>query len=369
MARFDELVALESLARLRPDLTTGFSHAGWNRDRYPDLDTLDAGKSITVADLEGPGVIRRIHSTRHAPASLFARGLILEIYFDDADEPAVRCPVADFFGDGCNGGDMNATHGPRDFSSLFLELAPWSYNCYFPMPFKHRARVIIRNDTDEDAINYSFVEWEPLPKWRDDYGYFHATYYRKTFRLLADTDETFLEIQGKGHIIGRQYSIATDDPAFKGFAYVMEGNNEVDIDGRDRALDYLGTEDSFGFSWGFIRPFIGLRAGMPLVQHEDPALLSIYCFYDHNPIRFNHSLRWHINWSTERHFHGDLEHVTNGYWDLVHKPSRESGGCWVDYATVHYWYQDSPAGFTHRPLRPLEERTKPLLHPNKPASD
>ena len=31
----------------------------------------------------------------------------------------------------------------------------------------------------------------------------------------------------------------------------MEGNNEIDIDGRQRVIDYLGTECSFGFCWGF----------------------------------------------------------------------------------------------------------------------
>ena len=37
------------------------------------------------------------------PAELFARGIVLEIYFDGAKTPAVHCPVADFFGDGCGG--------------------------------------------------------------------------------------------------------------------------------------------------------------------------------------------------------------------------------------------------------------------------
>ncbi|HNQ87993.1 MAG TPA: DUF2961 domain-containing protein [Verrucomicrobiota bacterium] len=50
-----------------------------------------------------PGIIRHIHTTRHHNPDLTARGIVLEITFDDASEPAVLCPLADFFGDGYNG--------------------------------------------------------------------------------------------------------------------------------------------------------------------------------------------------------------------------------------------------------------------------
>ena len=343
---------LDGLAVLKPGAKTGFSHGGWNVDRYPELETLRAGAKMTVADLEGPGIIRYIHTTRHAPKELFARGVVLEIWFDAAETPAVVCPLADFFGDGCNGNAM-------DFSSNLIECAPWSYNCYFPMPFKERARVILRNDTDRNATDYSLVEWEPIPAWNDAYGYFHATYQRKAFRLAKDTDETFFEIDGTGQVVGRQFSIVTDEPIFKDFAYVMEGNNEVDIDGRERALDYLGSEDSFGFSWGFQRIFVGLRSGMTLVDTTGACnLLSIYRFHDHMPIRFTTKLRWHINWGCERHVH------QNPIWVKRHNTALDRGGCWVDYATVHYWYQDQPGGFEHEHLPPVEERQKVVLHPN-----
>ena len=84
--------------------------------------------------------------------------------------------------------------------------------------------------------------------------------------MTPKSDETFFEIEGTGQIIGRQYSIVTDEPLFEKFFYIMEGNNEIDIDGKERAIDYLGTEDSFTFSWGFQNTFIGLHAGMPLVD-------------------------------------------------------------------------------------------------------
>jgi hypothetical protein len=337
------------LATIRPEVKAGFSNAGWTADRYPNLPTLDAKKRMQVADLEGPGVIRAFHTTRHFPKDIAARGVVLEIYFDGAAEPAVMCPLADFFGHGCNGQSMN-------FSTKFIECSPGSYNCYFPMPFKKRAKVILRNDTDTNFSNYSFVEWEKLPEWKKDLGYFHATYSRKCFQVGPKCSETFLELSGSGQLIGRQFSVATDEPLFKEFMCVMEGNNEVDIDGQVRAIDYLGSEDSFSFSWGFQNTFAGLRAGITLVQPSGPAKLSIYRFHDHQPIRFNKSLKWTIDWTQESGIKNDAEKLNKLAAD---------GGCWVDYATVHYWYQDNPAGFKHKELESVADRMKTILSPPK----
>lgn len=346
-----ESSTVPDVARIRNDRTTGFANGGWCYDRYDNLKPLNAHSQITVADLKGPGVITHIHTTRHHPEEVLSRGVVIEIWFEDAGEPAVMCPLADFFGDGCNGQSMY-------FASNLIECAPWSYNCYFVMPFKSRARVILRNDSDNDVTNYSYVEWETLPSWDDELGYFHATYRRRCFQLTKDTDETFFEVQGSGHILGRQYSVITDEPFFQGFHTVMEGNNEVDIDGDARRIDYLGTEDSFGFSWGFRDTFVGRHVGMTLNEHGDLNRLSIYRFHDHMPIRFHKSLKWHINWQQEKAFTGKPK------W----RKAAARDGCWVDYATVYYWYQDKPGGYKHEPLRPLDERQKVLLHSSVTAA-
>lgn len=72
------------IAIIRPDLRTGFVNAGWNDDRYTDIIPLYANKTMPVVDLKGPGIIRHIHFTRHSPKELTSRGVVLEIWFDDA---------------------------------------------------------------------------------------------------------------------------------------------------------------------------------------------------------------------------------------------------------------------------------------------
>ena len=57
-------------------------------------------------------------------------------------------------------------------------------------------------------------------------------------------------------------------------------------------------------------------------------------------IRFDKELRWLIDWKNE----------TFG---------KRKG--WVDYATVFYWYQDSPGGYRHEPLPPVRNRYLDIL--------
>ncbi len=349
----------ESLAKIKNKNGFGSCNGGWAYDAYPEIETLDAGKSIEIANIDGPAVITNIHSTQHfipdsklpedERKSMSARGVVLEIYYNDSSTSAVRVPLGDFFADGCGG---KALH----FSSLFVEKAPESYNCFIPMPFEKSARVILRNDTPYDLANYSFVEFERLPYWDKSLGYFHATWKRFAFQLHGESDQHFFHIDGTGHLIGRAWSVSTDEPIFEGFNFVMEGNNEVQIDGNEEPVaDYLGTEDSFGFSWGFQRLFNGLYNGINFVQNETPSMLSIYRFHSQNAIRFNESLDWRIDWShefkTNKNFHKELIRLY------------EEGRLWIDYATTYYWYQQN-VGYEHEPLAPLNERIKGVLHPN-----
>jgi len=117
------------LTFIQPEITTSLVNGCWPYDRYKDLQPLDAGARVLVADLEGPGIIKQLHISQTMPRELYSRGLVLEIWFEDAEQPAVHCPVADFFADGCNAGG-------QPFSSEFVESYPGQYNAFFSMPFR-----------------------------------------------------------------------------------------------------------------------------------------------------------------------------------------------------------------------------------------
>ncbi|MCZ7545506.1 MAG: DUF2961 domain-containing protein [Anaerolineae bacterium] len=215
---------------------------------------------------------------------------------------------------------------------------------------------MLRNETDLDLRNYSFVEFERLPRWDAGLGYFHATWKRFAFQLHGQTDQPFFHVEGCGHLIGRAWSICTDEPFFADYRFVMEGNNEVRIDGDARpTVDYLGTEDSFGFSWGFRQPYSGPYNGMNYIQPAEPSLLSVYRFRRANPIRFNKSLDWRVNWAHEW--------TSDAAFQRQISDLNRANRCWVDYATTYYWYQDT-VGYAHEALPGLEERSRAVLRAN-----
>jgi len=359
------------LAWKKEGYRSGMQNAGWCYDNYPDLPPLNAGATIELANIQGPGVVTCFHITRHLSKyddfkyfmttgevpeldihnnelqRVTSRGLILEIYYNNQEVPAVRCPLADFFADGCNG---KAKH----FSALFIEKLPESYNCYFPMPFEKSIRITLRNETPYNLLSYSFVEYKRLPVWDEKLMYFHCTWQQEKFQLTPNTIKPIIHINGEGHYIGNHYSIVTNESIFKNFFFVVEGNCEYRIDAEEEpSLDYLGTEDSFCFSWGFREEFCGLRSGINYLQAvEPPFQLSIYRFRDWNPIIFHKSLDLRINWKHE---------FTNGKRNYQSEPRKKiwevvnNDGGWIEYTTTHYWYQCS-IGFDHSDLPPYEQR-------------
>jgi hypothetical protein len=55
----------DELATIRRDREVGLANGLWYYDRYKDLEPLDPGRAVVIADPEGPGVIRQIHITQH----------------------------------------------------------------------------------------------------------------------------------------------------------------------------------------------------------------------------------------------------------------------------------------------------------------
>ena len=94
--------------------------------------SLAPGGTQTLFKTSRPG---RIVGLRLGPASSFAgngRDILLKIYWDGADEPALAGPVGDLFG---------YSFGDPAVRSLFLGTAGDMNYMYFPMPFRRSARI------------------------------------------------------------------------------------------------------------------------------------------------------------------------------------------------------------------------------------
>ena len=136
---------------------------GWKIS--PSVD-IPAGATYTVAEINGSGAIQHIWMT---PTGNW-RFSILRMYWDDETEPSVEVPVGDFFAMGWG--------KYARISSLAVCVNPGSaFNSYWPMPFRHRARITIENLDDKAVTLFYQVDYalSSVPK---DAAYFHAQFRR-----------------------------------------------------------------------------------------------------------------------------------------------------------------------------------------------
>jgi hypothetical protein len=116
-----------------------------------DMRRVNAGQSLTLAELEGPGLITHIWFTHMYPSRSSLRKLVLRIYFEDMAQPCVEAPLGDFFGLG---------HA-QTYAYASQPLAVGTHgglNSYWPMPFASKARLVVANEGARDCSK------RPLPR-------------------------------------------------------------------------------------------------------------------------------------------------------------------------------------------------------------
>lgn len=286
---------------------------------------LPPASVTTVMDVEGPGTIRHIWITL---AEGFYRDVILRIYWDDQEHPSVETPIGDFF---CNSWKQRT-----NVLSLPINVNPsGAFNCYFPMPFRRRARVTVENRHPAERVPHFFyaINYEQGAVG-EDAAYFHARFNR-TNPLPYGTDYTILDgVRGRGHYVGTYMAWQQNNGGWWG-----EGEFKAFLDGDGEFPTICGTgaEDYFGGAWCFgalySAPFLGYPQGPQDGRSAPGARHGLYRFHVMDPIHFQRDLRITIQ--------------ALGWRD---------GGRYLpgqdDMASVAYWYQTLP----HAPFPPLGDR-------------
>jgi hypothetical protein len=301
----------------------------WHYDAYPDLPELKPNSSIELGDFSGPGVVRTIHLTMNIEESGarddLLRGVYLSVRYDGRSAQSVNVPVGDFFCDSFNGESIN-------FASMVMAKRPTnSLSCYLPMPFKKQVLLSLINKTDKTVTGYGYVTADKIPEWNNEYGYFHASFVDQTVRLPMDI-VSVLDIKGAGHFAGCHFTAVSSCPHFAENHGICEGNDEFYIDGStEPALNYLGTEDFFGFSWNWQKLWYDNYAGTTFLScGGGTTKLACYRFFINDPVRFSESLKFQINYRNE---------INDGALNRA----KEEGNGYVRYCIVPYWYQHLPA--------------------------
>jgi len=348
---------LHDLARIR-DRKTGRVSSWDQTGRNNDFWTIPPGESVVLADLRGPAQITHLWMTQPN----HYRECLLRITWDDAPRPSILVPLGDFFGLG---------HGlVNSYQSLLFSAStstPGQFNkgcalnCYVPMPFRERALIELVNESAEPHRQYFYVDYETLPDWPEDAGYFHAEFRRANpfggwgpeitvntpqadivnkGRLAWDNNYVILETKGRGHYIGCNLSVSNFQGTWWG-----EGDDMIWVDGYKWPPDLHGTgsEDYLNQAWGmqnnaFLRNGSSIFEGMtkPHLCCGQGGYQTSYIFHLENPVRFQREIKVTIE-------HGHGNHLAN------------------EMASTAYWYADRPTPAIEPP--PVAQRI-PVLQDN-----
>jgi hypothetical protein len=166
------------------------------------------------------------------------RRLALRITWDGQPQPAVWCPLGDFFG---------TAPGVNLYKSLMTGMTKEGFYAYWYQPFAKSAVVEVANDDQVERQLQFEITHAPLERPMDGLGYFHAKWHRDTVELPRDRwpDWIMLQTQGRGRFCGVMLHVWSPRGDWWG-----EGDEKFFVDGEKFPSTFgTGSEDYFGYAW------------------------------------------------------------------------------------------------------------------------
>lgn len=239
----DEKAALQSLAN------------AWTRqpmkaiDFFPEAKAneitrtvkLQAGSSATIFQSNSPGRILGFELQAPVRLDTIAKSIDLKITWDGDTEPAVYCPLADYFG---------YAFGEASMQGLVAGSNGKRFYSFFPMPYDRTARIelVYRRSALSDApqeLNFTgkfLVSNQPRDTKKE--GKFYARWNREN-PVSPGKPFTMLDVKGQGHFAGvnlQAQGLGTGITSF------FEGDDSTVVDGELR-MHGTGSEDFFNGGW------------------------------------------------------------------------------------------------------------------------
>ncbi len=308
------------MAEPAPDSFARELGRGWKVRPCVDL---KGGETCVMADYNGEsGMIQHIWLV---PTGRY-RDLILRIYWDGCEIPAVECPVGDFFANGWQ--EYSPIH------SLAVCLCPGSgLNCYWQMPFKKGFKITLENRARDGMTLFWQIDYA-LCEVPDDMLYFRACWRRSN--PVEGGIHTILDgVEGRGHYVGTYLAWQVNNTGWWG-----EGEVKFYLDGDKEfpTIPTTGTEDYFGGSYNFdvqgayrsfTTPYTGLQVIRPDGLYKSQQRFGLYRWHITDPVCFDKDIRVDVQ---------DLG------WRIETRYLQQKS----DISSTAFWYQDSIT-----PLKPL----------------
>jgi hypothetical protein len=289
--------------------------------------TLKSGKTTTIMDNKGPGVVRHMWFTFSKKSY---RNIILRIFWDGEKQPSVEVPLGDFL--------CNSWKERQNILALPINVNPsGGMNIYFPMPFRKHAKITVENDSSDDLSGFFYTINYTLEDIAEQALYFHAQWRRSNPLKYGEEYILIDKIKGQGQYIGTFMAWQQNNAGWWG-----EGEIKMYIDGDKKfpTICGTGTEDYFGGAWcfgdDFSAPYLGFQQVVKK-SGEVGARMTLYRFHIQDPVFFKKDLKvtmQALGWRSEQRF----------------LPLQD------DISSVTYWYQTLPcASFPPLPDRNARE--------------
>ncbi len=200
--------------------------------------------SITLADLTGPGLIRKLNIGMPDANDMELDGLRLRVYYDGNSTPSIDVSAGSFFGTG---------KGRALYKSIPLGTdSNDGFYCYWPMPFRESMLVQLHNTTDANiSIDSAVVQYE-VGANVEKMCYLHVIE-STSVRQSGQIYHPILSTTGCGHYIGDLLYVEQDANSF----YMLEGDDVITVDGTI-TLNGTGLEDAYNggayYNWVAVQP-------------------------------------------------------------------------------------------------------------------
>lgn len=335
------------------------------------FDSLEPGETKTLLDVQESGTITRLWLTVSDRSPEMLRSLRLEMFWEEALQPAVSVPLGDFFGVGL--GRKTAFE-----CALFSDPEGRSFNCFIPMPFRRAAKITLTNDSDK-RLPHLFYDIDLLVgvPHTPETLYFHTHWHRVSPNALGEDFVILPQVGGSGRFLGCNLGIITD-PRYSG-TWWGEGEVKVWIgDDENPTLCGTGTEDYIGTGWG--QGAYAHRTQGCLIADKASRHWAFYRYHLDDPVYFDGGCRVTIQTigGIDKAKVQELQQngvplipvsiddgKPGGFLKLMDLPqpvdlsALPDGWCnfWRqdDWSGTAYFYLDTPAGLQH-PLPPAAER-------------
>ena len=180
---------------------------------------IQPGETKIIMNVRGAGIVQRMWmSGTIARNAEQRRAVVINMYWDDAEKPAVSAPIGDFFGVGLG---MMAKFD----NELFSNPEGRSFNFTIPMPYRKAAKIEIVNESSSQVLFWFDINYLEMERVPDDALYFHAFWSRDLKTTLGKDFEILPGLEGTGRYLGTNVGVIGD----KGYLGSWFGEGEVKI--------------------------------------------------------------------------------------------------------------------------------------------